>query len=109
MSIEISVEHLVAHVHIQNDLAESFIKNLQLIAKPLLMRTKLPLSVCGHVILHVASLVCIKPTTYHKYSSLQLAYGHEPNFFHLRIFFMCNICSNCSTIDGSSKEPRNIC
>ena len=37
MSIGISVEHPVAHVHTQNGLAESLIKRLQLIARPLLM------------------------------------------------------------------------
>ena len=44
MSIGITVEHPVAYVHTQNDLTESFIKRLQLIARPLLMRTKLPTS-----------------------------------------------------------------
>ena len=42
MSIEISVEHPIAHVHTQNG---TFIKRLQLIARPLLMRAKLPTSV----------------------------------------------------------------
>ena len=37
-SIGIEVEHLVAHVHTQNGLAELLIKRLQLIARPLLMR-----------------------------------------------------------------------
>ena len=41
MSIGISTEHLVAHVHTQNGLAGSFIKCLQLIARPLLMTAKL--------------------------------------------------------------------
>ena len=44
MSIWINIEHLVAHVHTQNGLAESLIKRLQLIARPLLMKTKLPAS-----------------------------------------------------------------
>jgi len=42
MSIGIDVEHPVAHVHTQNGLAESLIKRLQLIAIPLLMKSKLP-------------------------------------------------------------------
>ena len=41
MSIRINIEHPVAHTHTQNGLAESFIKRLQLIARPLLMKTKL--------------------------------------------------------------------
>jgi hypothetical protein len=57
MSIGIDVEHLVAHTHTQNGLAESFIKRLQMIARLLLMKTKLPVSAWGHVILHAASLV----------------------------------------------------
>ena len=36
MSIGIDVQHLVAHVQSQNGLAESFIKRLQLITRPLL-------------------------------------------------------------------------
>ena len=66
MSIGINVEHLVAHVHTQNGLAKSFIKRLQLIARPLLMRAKLPTSVWGHAILHAASLARIRPVPYHK-------------------------------------------
>ena len=86
MSTGIIVEHHVAHVHIQNGLAESLIKRLQLIARPLIMRTKLPISVWGHAILHAASLIRIRPSAYHKYSPLQLAFGQEPNISHLRTF-----------------------
>ena len=70
----IIVEHPVAHVHTQNGLAESLIKRLQLIARPLIMRIKLPISVWGHAILHAASLIRIRPSAYHKYSPLQLAF-----------------------------------
>ena len=38
----ISIEHLVTYIYTQNGLAKSFIKHLQLIARPLLMRAKLP-------------------------------------------------------------------
>ncbi|KAL0556275.1 hypothetical protein IC582_004787 [Cucumis melo] len=86
MSTGINIEHPVAHVHTQNGLAESFIKHLQLIVRPLLMRAKLPLSIWGHAILHAASLIRIRPTSYHKYSPTQLPYGQEPNISHLRIF-----------------------
>lgn len=50
MSIGITVEHHVSHVHTENVLAETFIKILQLIAKPLLMRTNLSTLVWGHAI-----------------------------------------------------------
>ena len=57
MSIGIDVEHPVAHTHTQNGLAESLIKRIQLIARPLLMKSKLPISTWGHAILHAASLI----------------------------------------------------
>jgi hypothetical protein len=86
MSIGIDVEHPVAHVHTQNGLAESFIKRLQLIARPLLMKSKLPISCWGHAILHAAALIRIRPTSYNKTSPLQLVFGHIPNISHIRIF-----------------------
>ena len=86
MSIGINVEHSVAHVHTQNGLAESLIKRLQLIARPLLMKTKLPASTWGHAIMHAASLIRIRPTSYHEYSPSQLVLGTQPNISHLRIF-----------------------
>src|SRR6187200_1099068 len=86
MSVGIVVEHPVAHVHTQNGLAESLIKRLQLIARPLIMRTKLPVSIWGHAILHAVSLIRIRPSAYHACSPLQLSFGQEPNISHLRIF-----------------------
>jgi hypothetical protein len=44
MLIGIKVEHPVTHVHTQNGLAESLIKRLQLISRPLLMKYNLPFS-----------------------------------------------------------------
>ena len=86
MSIRIDVEHHVAHTYTQNGLAESLIKRLQIIAQPLLMKSKLLVSTWGHAILHAASLVHIRPTDYHKFSQLQLVLGQQPNIFHLRTF-----------------------
>nr|GEU90436.1 retrovirus-related Pol polyprotein from transposon TNT 1-94 [Tanacetum cinerariifolium] len=86
MSVGIIFEHQVAHVHTQNGLAESLIKRPQLIARPLIMRTKLPVSIWGHAILHAASLIRMRPTANHVYSPMQLAFGQEPNISHLRIF-----------------------
>ena len=80
------VEYPVAHAHTQNGITESFIKRLQLIARPLLMKSVLPTTVWGHAILHAASLVHLRPTHYNKYSPLKLVFGHEPNIAHLRIF-----------------------
>ena len=83
MSVEINIEHLVAHVRTQNGLAESLIKRLQLIARPLLMKTKLPTSTWGHTIMHATSLIRIRPTSYHEYSPSQLVLGKQSNIFHL--------------------------
>ena len=44
MTLGIDVEHPVPHVHTQNGLAEALIKRLQLIARTLLMKIKLPVS-----------------------------------------------------------------
>jgi hypothetical protein len=86
MSIGIKVEHLVAHVHTQNDLAESLIKRLQLIARPLIMKCNLPSSAWGHTILHAAALIRLRPTASHKFSPLQLVSGREPKLSHLKNF-----------------------
>ena len=86
MSIGIDVQHLVAHVHSQNGLVESFIKRLQLIAKPLILKTNLPLSAWGHAIIHAAHLIRLRHTTNHDLSPLQLAKGYQPNILHLQIF-----------------------
>ena len=75
MSVRINIEHPIAHTHTQNDLAESFIKRFQLIARPLLMKTKLTTSAWGHAIMHATALVRIRPTTYHEYSPSQLVLG----------------------------------
>ena len=64
-SLRIEVEHLVPHVHTQNGLAEFFIKRIQIIARTLLLRTKLGSSAWDHVILHVMALIRIRPTSLH--------------------------------------------
>ena len=84
-----TIEHPVAHVHTQNGLVESFIKRIQLIARPLLMREKLPISAWG-AILHAAALIRIRPISYHEFSPLQLVHGQEPNISHLQ-FFGCAV------------------
>ena len=73
MSIGINVEYHVSHIHTQNGLTTSFIKWLQLIARPLIMIIKLLVST--HAILHTLTLAYIKPTNYYKFSLLQLTYG----------------------------------
>ena len=70
LAIGIRVEHSVAHVHTQNGLTESLIQRLQLIARPLVMKTRFPTSLWGHAILHSATLICLRPTSYHQFSPL---------------------------------------
>ena len=86
MSIGINVQYSIAHVHTQNELTESFIKCLQLIARPLLLNTKLPLSAWGHVIIHATNLIRFRPTANQDFSPLQLVLGYQPNISHLRVF-----------------------
>ena len=80
------MEHPIAHVHTQNGFSRSFIKRLQLIARPLLMRTKLPIYAWGHAILHAAALVRIRSTANHQQSPFQLVFGQIPNLSHLLVF-----------------------
>ena len=86
MSIGIDVQYSIAQVHTQNGLAKSFIKRLQLIARPLLLNTKLPLSAWGHAIIHATNLIRLRPTTNQDLSPLQLILGYQPNISHLRVF-----------------------
>ena len=86
MSIGINFEHPIAHVHTQNGLAESLIKRFHLIARPLLLNTKLPTSTKGHAVMHAPSLIRIRPTSSHEYSTSQLVLGKQPNISHLRVF-----------------------
>jgi hypothetical protein len=82
----IKVEHSVPHVHTQNGLAESLIKRIKWIARPLLQNYRLPTSCWGHAVLHAAALTQLRPTAYHESSPLQLVRGKEPSISHLRIF-----------------------
>ena len=41
---------------------------------------------CLGTIMHVATLIRIRPTAYHEYSISQLKLGKQPNIYHLQIF-----------------------
>ena len=86
MSIGIDVQYSIAHVYTQHGLVESFIKRLQLIAKLLLLNTKLPLLASGHAIIHAANLNCLRPTTNQDLSPLELVLGYQHNISHLCVF-----------------------
>ena len=53
------VEHPVPYVHTRNDLAESLIKRIKLIARPLLQHSDLPISCWVNAVLHTATLIQI--------------------------------------------------
>jgi len=72
--------------HTQNGLAESPIKRIKLIARPLLQDCNLPTSCWGHAVLHAVDLIQLRPTSYHVVSPFQLVRGDMPNIYHLRKF-----------------------
>lgn len=82
----IDTQYPVPYVHFQNGIAESFIKRLQLIARPLLMHSNLPTSAWGHAILHASTLVRYRPSAYNSLTPHHLAFGVVPNVSHLRTF-----------------------
>jgi transposase InsO family protein len=86
LALGIQVQHSVSYVHTQNGLAESLLKRVKLIARPLLMNCKLPTSCWGHVALHAADLIHLRPAAYHTNPPLQLVRGNPPSIFHLRKF-----------------------
>ena len=86
MSIGIDVKYSIAHVYSQNGLAKSFVKRLQLINRPLLLNTKLPLSIWEHAIIHAMNLICLCLTANQDLSPIQLVLDYQPNISHLHIF-----------------------
>lgn len=72
--------------HVQNRLAEAYIKKIQLVTRPLLFYAKLPSTMWGYAILHAAVLLRLRPTLLHNTSPLELMSGRTPNISHLRTF-----------------------
>ena len=63
MSIGIMLEHSVSHTHTHNGLAKSLIKKTTNDCYTFTYEDNLPTSAWGHAILHVASLVRLRPTS----------------------------------------------
>jgi hypothetical protein len=84
--VRIQVQHYVPYVHTHNGLAESLIKRIKLIARPLLHNYNLTISCWGHVVLHTADLIQLRPTTYHSTSPLYLVCDNAPSISHMRKF-----------------------
>jgi hypothetical protein len=57
MAQKIKVQHSVPYVHTENGLAESLIKRIKLIARPLLHNCNLSITCWGHAILHATDLI----------------------------------------------------
>ncbi|KAL9160609.1 hypothetical protein ABFS82_08G211600 [Erythranthe guttata] len=85
-ALGMNFEHPLVYVHTQNRLAESLIKRVQIIARTLLMRSKLTSAAWGHAVLHASTLIKLRPTAYHMHSPMQLALGFEPDISHIRTF-----------------------
>ena len=71
MAQGIQVQHSVPYVHTQNGLAESLVKRIKLIARPLQHNFNIPTLCWGHTVLHTVGLIQLRPTAYHATSPLQ--------------------------------------
>jgi hypothetical protein len=105
LALVINVEHSVPHVHTQNGLAESLIKRIKFIARPLLQDSKLPTSYWGHAVLHAAALIQYRPSAYHSASPHHLTRGQQPVVSHLRKFG-CAVYVSISPPQRTSMGPH---
>ena len=81
----IILTYSVSYEHSQNELAEPFIKKVQLIAMPLLLHANLPSNLWGHAVLHVASLLKLRSTLLNTQTPHELLSGRPPDISHLRV------------------------
>ena len=70
VSVGVKVECLVPYVDTQKGLVEAFIKRLQMIARSLVIRTKLPIAAWGHAILHASMLVRMRSFATQPYNAI---------------------------------------
>ena len=56
--------------------------------------------------MHAASLIRIRPTSYHEYSPSQLVLGTQPNISHLRIF-SCAVYVPIATTQRTKMGPQH--
>ena len=87
----INLTYSVPYEHAQNELAEAFIKKIQLVTRPLILQTNLPASMWGHAVLHATALLKLRPTLLNTQTSLELQSGRTPNISFLRVFG-CQVC-----------------
>ena len=105
MALGIEIQHSVPYVHTKNGLAESLIKRIKLIARPLLQDCNLPTTCWGHAVLHTADLIPLRPTAYHLASPLQFVHGDPPSISHLQKF-SCAIYVPISPPNRTSMGPH---
>ena len=85
-TIGITLTYSVPYEHSQNGLAETFIKKIQLIARPLLLHANLPSNLWGHAVLHATSLLKLRPTLLNTQTPQELLSGRTPDVSHIRVF-----------------------
>ena len=78
------LEVSVAYAH--NTGAENMVKLIQMIARPMLLRSNLPTSCWGHAVLHAGDLLQYRPSGDSKETPYQHLNGLLPNLSHLRVF-----------------------
>jgi hypothetical protein len=105
MAQGIEVQHSVLYVHTQNSLVESLIKRIKLIARPLLHKCNLLITYFGHVGLHNADLIQLRPTAYHSTSPLYLVCGNAPSISH-PWKFGCTVYAPISPPQHTTMSPH---
>ena len=80
----IDFEPSVPYAH--NSIAENFIRLIQMIARPILLQSNLPLSCWGHAVLHAGDLIKLRPSLKMDMSPLESTLGVVPDESHIRIF-----------------------
>jgi hypothetical protein len=96
MAEGIKVHHSIPYVHTQNDLTESLIKGIKLIARPLLQGCNLLTSCWGHAVLHADDLIQLCPTAYHTTPTPTCTWRSTKYLPFVKIW-MCCIHVNFST------------
>jgi peptide/histidine transporter 3/4 len=116
LAMSIKVEHSVPHVHTrhvhtQNGLAESLIKRIKWIARPLLQNCRLPTSCWGHAVLHAAALTQLRPTAYHESPPTAGAWERTKYFPSAYIWQRCIRANTTASayINGSPPKVGDLC
>jgi hypothetical protein len=99
------VQHSVPYVHTQNGLAESLIKRIKLIVRPLLHHCNLSISCWGYAVLQAIDLIQLRRTAYHSTSPWYLVRVNAPSIFHLWKF-RCTVYAPILPPKRTSMDPH---